>query len=650
MAGSAWFVFTAKQVTILVEPEPEKIEIAGGLAAPRLGSHFLMRPGEYSLIARKTCYRELRHRFRVGPAEKQQLQLIMEKMPGKLTINAHPEDLPGRPLENALIRIDGKEIGRTPLPTFEVDAGVRRLQISAPNYKDLQRDISVDGCGKLQTVDAALIPGWSDVTIGSRPSGATVEIDGQAVGKTPARLQLAEGPHEVTLKAAGYKTWRRKLDIAAGRPLSLEDIELQPADGRLTVTTVPPAADVTIDTRAVGRSPLNLDLPPNKKYTIVVTKRGFEAATRAIQLESDESKTVSIELKPRTGTVHLDITPQDAELWIDGVKQEASPRRLELEAVEHRLEIKKAGYETYRQSVLPRPGDPIELKVVLQSIERIGTSTSSRISAPNGYSLVLVSPGAFTMGSSRREQGRRSNEALRPVELTRPFYMGMREVTNAEFRQFQADHRAGRQGTQPLDDDSLPVVEVSWEQAALFCNWLSAKASLPPVYVEKNGRLTAADQIGTGYRLPTEAEWEYAARIGGGQAAAGLKFPWGSGYPPPRGSGNYADASAKDILPAYIESYDDGYPATAPPGKFKANRLGLHDMGGNVAEWCHDYYQIYDAGKKSVDPAGPREGRHHVVRGSSWQHGNISALRLAYRDYSDGKRPDLGFRIARYAQ
>jgi formylglycine-generating enzyme required for sulfatase activity len=104
------------------------------------------------------------------------------------------------------------------------------------------------------------------------------------------------------------------------------------------------------------------------------------------------------------------------------------------------------------------------------------------------------------------------------------------------------------------------------------------------------------------------------------------------------------------LLDSYLEDYNDGYAVTAPPGKFKAGALGLYDLGGNVAEWCHDYYSIYpyESNKIYQDPAGPDQGRHHVVRGSSWKQAGIDALRLTYRDYSNTKRDDLGFRVCRY--
>ena len=104
------------------------------------------------------------------------------------------------------------------------------------------------------------------------------------------------------------------------------------------------------------------------------------------------------------------------------------------------------------------------------------------------------------------------------------------------------------------------------------------------------------------------------------------------------------------VLPNTLAAYDDGHAVTAPVGSYPANPVGIHDLGGNVAEWCHDYYDAY-LGELAVnkDPLGPEEGRHHVVRGAGWRDATISELRLSYRDYSDKPRPDLGFRVARYA-
>ena len=129
-------------------------------------------------------------------------------------------------------------------------------------------------------------------------------------------------------------------------------------------------------------------------------------------------------------------------------------------------------------------------------------------------------------------------------------------------------------------------------------------------------------------------------------------LPWGGKLPPQRNSGNYADESGTGRLPFIIPGYSDGHLVTAPVGRYPANGAGIHDLGGNVAEWCYDYYDVYIAsdGRVLTDPLGPEIGGSHVVRGSSWRHGSITELRFSYRDYALKPRKDLGFRIARYAR
>ena len=171
------------------------------------------------------------------------------------------------------------------------------------------------------------------------------------------------------------------------------------------------------------------------------------------------------------------------------------------------------------------------------------------------------------MGSPRREAGRRANESQRPVKLERRFYMGLREVTNAEFRQFRPEHRSGFILQQTLDLDRQPAVNVSWQDAAAYCNWLSAQEGLAAAYETKGGRLAPVTPITNGYRLPTEAEWEWVARGAGGSLR---KYPWGDALPVPAGAGNFADRSAQALVPLVIPDFDDGFAATAPVGKLRA--------------------------------------------------------------------------------
>lgn len=343
--------------------------------------------------------------------------------------------------------------------------------------------------------------------------------------------------------------------------------------------------------------------------------------------------------------------PSDARLLIDGKVQSQANQTLQLSAKTHRIEVRKEGYISFETKITPHTGIPQQVNVNLKSERQAQVEKIKPVYANTaGQTLKLFYPGAFTMGASRREPGRRANETLRNVDLKRPFYMGIHEVTNVQYKKFAEGHASGSiQGTS-IDGDNQPVAKVNWEQAARYCNWLSKAESLTPFYLEKDNKISGANASANGYRLPSEAEWAWAARVKGKDVF--LKFPWGEQMPPPDKNGNYADTSASGFLAKIINGYNDGYLASAPVGSFAANSKGLFDMGGNVAEWVHDFYdiQLGTANKAPVDPLGPDTGEFHVLRGSSWAHGTVTELRLSYRDYNAKSRDDVGFRIARYLE
>jgi formylglycine-generating enzyme required for sulfatase activity len=236
----------------------------------------------------------------------------------------------------------------------------------------------------------------------------------------------------------------------------------------------------------------------------------------------------------------------------------------------------------------------------------------------------------------------------RSVTLDRPFYLATKEVSNNQFRRWKNQHSSSAIKGMSLDMAVQPVVKVSWEDAALFCNWLSGKDGLSPFYRVENGSFIGIDWQSNGYRLPTEAEWAWGAKVD----SQGLvtQFPWeNSLYPPMKTIDNYADSSAKYLLPFTITQYSDGHAVSAPVGSFEPNSKGLYNMGGNVSEWTNDYYDIkIHRGAAIVDPKGPQSGNRHVIRGASWALGSRSELRLSFRDAGYEGRLDVGFRIARY--
>jgi formylglycine-generating enzyme required for sulfatase activity len=639
LAAAAGFVFTARSVLLEVAPPPDRLALAGGFAF-ELGGRYLLRPGIYALSADREGFRPLRASFEVGRGAHQAFRFELERLPGLLTVAAP---------EGAEVSVDGESVGRTPLAALELAPGVYEVRVRAPRHREVVRRVQVEGAGKAQTLVVELEPLWALVTFRSEPAGATLRIGGDGAGRTPATVELLEGVHDFELVLAGRKPYRGRVEVRAGQPLAVPPVVLAPAAGNLVVVSEPADATVTVGGTYRGVTPLDMRLEPGRAHEVRVSKAGYGTASRQVELRPDEARELSVELDALEGEVEVVGWPPDADLFVDGEARGKARQTLRLAAVPHDIEIRKSGHAPFRTTLTPMPGVPQSLEARLETLEQAAVAATPRaLRTSEGQELLRVEPGRFVMGASRREPGRRANEVLREVELTRAYYLGAREVTNAELRRFEAGHLSGQIGGRTLDLDDQPVVTVTWEDAAAYCNWLSAKEGLPPAYAVRDGKLTGVDPLSTGYRLPTEAEWAWAARFPGGQAA--LKYPWGETLP--AAGGNYADAAARDVLPSVLADYDDRFAVTAPVAGFAPDGQGFYDLGGNVAEWVHDVYDIRPPGGEGPerDPTGPPEGEFHVIRGASWMHSTVTELRLTFRDYGDKARPDVGFRIARYLE
>lgn len=641
---AAWFLLTAKSVEILSEPAAQSIEITSGGFSLELGGRFLLREGSYSVALSRQGYHTLEQQLRVGSEQDQQFNFRLEKLPGLLSVRSLPQ--PG-----AVVMLDGVEVGETPLEALEVSAGAHSLRLEAARFRAVQQDLEIQGMAISQDIELTMTPAWAEVTVSSTPPGAEILLDGELLASTPATVEILEGPHDLTLSLAGHKSWTQRLEIRANEPVTLEDVQLVRADGLVQLRSNPAGARVTVDGSYRGQTPLDLALPPGKTYRLRLGKAGYQTVTRSVAVESGKDARLDIELPAFLGEVRILSNPGNATVYANGRELGPTGSVYALPALPQRLEVRKTGYAPYVMTVTPRPGFAQEVEAVLQTVEQSRVASIPRIvNSSSGQELRLFQPGRFAMGSSRREQGRRSNESLRQVEITRRFYLGTREVTNAQFREFRAQHRSEAFKDLDLNRDDYPASGISWDDAVEYCNWLSKRDGLPEAYTRQGNTWQLLRPQNQGYRLPTEAEWTWAARYQGGVAE--IKFPWGDSMPPSSGAGNFADITARKILPVYLEDYNDGYAAAAPVAKFTANAMGMHDLGGNVAEWIHDYYQTYPGASRDMvsDPQGPASGEMHVIRGSSWRHGGMSELRFAYRDFDKEARPDLGFRIARFAE
>jgi formylglycine-generating enzyme required for sulfatase activity len=234
--------------------------------------------------------------------------------------------------------------------------------------------------------------------------------------------------------------------------------------------------------------------------------------------------------------------------------------------------------------------------------------------------MVYIQGGSFTMGSPANEQNRSGREGPQHQVTLNSFYMGKYPVTQAEYQEVMGKNPSHHRGP-PGTPRNLPVEQVSWFDAIEYCNKRSVKEGLAPCYTV-NGNSVTWNREANGYRLPTEAEWEYACR-------AGTTTPYSSG----------------DSVDAWYS--ENSGRRTNPVGEKPPNPWGLCDMHGNVLEWCWDWLGDYSAAVQT-DPQGPDSGTSRVYRGGAWSF-DLHQLRSAFRF---GNLPSLrsfivGFRVVR---
>ena len=534
--------------------------------------------------------------------------------------------------------LDGHDLGASATLTRKLEAGKYVLALDNPYYEEKSMPIHITKAGHLM-LSIELTPVHGEIAIVSEPPGATLTIDGDIVGSTPVRTVKSGGRYHGTLSLAGYHDITDTIAVTRLDAMPQRRYFLEAEQATVRLTLIPDGGTLLHNGVHVNKKAL-LQVAADMPHQFTYQKPGYVTAKRTIQVALKEIAEVRFELIADVGTVEVSSTPQ-ATLLVNGTEVGKTPQSLDLAAILQRLTFVRAGYVSVERTVRPSS------QAIKKIHETLVTEADSLLrDAPRFYShkaggemKLFVPNEKITLGAKRDEAGQRANELVRIVKLTRPFYAGLHEVTYGEFNQFERT---------PTGAAKQPVTSINWNDAARFCNWLSNEEGLQLFYTVSNGVVNGFNDKAQGYRLLSEAEWEWLARKSNKQKQT--LFTWGNKQMIPHKTANVADKSAKANTKTYIASYQDGFAKSAPVGSFNKEPSGLFDMAGNVSEWTHDFYTVVidDHSDVFVDPLGDQAGFSHVVKGANFRSATLTELRASFREGLIVGRDDIGFRIGRY--
>lgn len=360
------------------------------------------------------------------------------------------------------------------------------------------------------------------------------------------------------------------------------------------IRTVPSNAEILIDDEIVGTGYASKAVAIGVEHHYKIQCKDYWPKEGQLYFEKRTEKSMKIELEPNFGFITIKTEPAGADVFVDGERVGITPYMSErIPLGQHRIELEKSGYERYAKVVEIKDDgrentqlDNVKLKAIpntggLASTLGIRTFTVKGVT----FEMVYVRGGTFTMGGTKEQSVECDNDEKPAHNVTLgDYYIGKMEVTQKLWKAVMGNRPSFWKG------DDLPVENISWKDAQEF--------------IKKLNQVT-----GHIFRLPTEAEWEYAAR--GGDKSKGYKFSGGNYI------GNVAWCG------------DNSGDKTHSVGSKSPNELGIYDMSGNVYEWCQDWYGDYvDASQNN--PTGPSKGRERVLRGGGC-YGSQKGCRLSNR-------------------
>jgi len=512
------------------------------------------------------------------------------------------------------------------------------LTITHPHYNDAFISLSLARNERFKK-EIQLTPIDGLLVIQTNPEGAQILIDGVTTGISPLSHSLTGGLHNIAVILDNYESINDRIEISRTKPEVNRDYQLQVKKATVNVSLTPNNGKLLLDGMTINHTN-RLAVTADSKHTLSYSKQGYFTVNKTFNIAVDDPLQLDFVLKKEMGRVEIESSPK-AKVKLNGKVIGTTPLQLSLNAVNQKITLSKKGFRTETKIVRPSATNTKKVNVTLvtEKIAKLTEAPKQYTHKAGGILKLFIPNDIFIMGAKRSELGQRANEVEKTIKLSKAFYAGITEVTNAEYRRYNKNTQG---------HSKKPVTSISWTEAAGFCNWLSQREGLTPVYHFKNKQLKGINTNTTGYRLLTEAEWEWLARQAGKQTQS--LFVWGNEQVIPKNATNIADESANGKVKVLVSKYNDGYPEIAPIKSFTREKSGLYDQAGNVSEWTHDSYSIMPVKSGTVfqDPFDRTITNTHVIKGANWRSGSITELRPSFREGLIESRDDLGFRIGRY--
>ena len=493
-------------------------------------------------------------------------------------------------------------------PAFQntdFQAGTRvRVTLRKQDYHDKVFEVDLKpGIAKYEGVK--LDPAFGTLVIESSPSGAKVTMGGREVGTTPYRNErMASGEHLVSLVLDLYRSVANEVVEVKDGEVTKKTYALEADFGTVSVDSEPKGARVLVSGKEMGKTPAELRLSPGD-YEVVLDLEGhrgrsFKVAVARGASVSITSAQAKLERKEFSLTVLADPPVPGAKIWLDGKETgKTAPETLGgVSEGTHTLEV-RTEKSSGKVDVSGRDGEAKTATVALKEVSGpvVAAPPGGQVAQGSGAAegMVLIPGGTFWMGCVPGDSECKDGEKPRHQVTVDSFYMDTHEVTQAQYERVM-----GKNPSDFKNCSDCPVENVSWDDARSYCSKV-------------------------GKRLPSEAEWEYAAR--GGK------------------DGEVRHGSLGDV--AWYDGNSEK--KTHPVGKKAPNGFGLYDMLGNVYEWCSDWYdEGYYAKSPLKDPHGAESGAYRVLRGGSWFNVSRNVRASGRFGYTPGTGYyNLGFRCVR---